>query len=219
MTNYTTLTFAVPDLPSTDEDGPYKKRWEKISAITPEQYSSLQILHRRDDWHTTAPIPSAEIGEKDLETQKNAMDVIMEFLKQDKLSSIYAGHIVTRILAAQTWDTCMLTNYSLDALDQIHPIPLDSAETPDFCRAPPRVMTIAVTEDNFTDVALQFARARDMITGNIKTKFSEAYTDYMLNETTTHPKTTASRGFVRASRDHDSAVAAVTRRYPRTEDN
>ena len=142
MTNYTTLTFAVPDLPSTDEDMPYKKRWEAISAITPQQYSSLQILHKRDDWQTTAPTPSPEIGEKDLETQKNAMDVLMEYLKQDKLSSIYAGHIVSRILAEQVWGNSMLDNYSLDALDRIHPIPLDSAETPEFCRAPPRVMTI-----------------------------------------------------------------------------
>ena len=189
--------------------------------MTPSQYSSLQILHQRDDWHTLTPTPSEELGEKDLETQKNAMDVIMEFLKKDKLSSIYAGHLLSRILAAQTWDHRLFKEnfHSLDALDEIYPIMNNSAETPDFCRAPPRVMTIAVTEDNFTDVALQFARARDMITGTIKTKFSAAYTDYMLNETTTHPKTTASRGFVRASRAHESAVAAVTRRYPRTQNN
>ena len=42
--------------------------------MTPSQYSSLQILHQRNDWDTLAPTPSEELGEKDLETQKNAMD-------------------------------------------------------------------------------------------------------------------------------------------------
>ena len=228
---YALLTYALPDIQATDlpEAIGHKKRWQPIARMYPSAYLAAQLTlpgveeaeewkKENCNWFDEDPVITEDLNEKTLETQQNAVNTLLECIEENTLSGILAARLLTALNASEVWLTSpdfekhrphckqlpdIQTEYPLEA-------PLDLEQH----RHRPTAVTIAIPQDNFVDVALQYARSRDMITGRINTRYSKAYKEFMLaTHTAPHPKSTASRSVVRTNKKSESAVCAVTRRY------
>ena len=225
------MTYAIPDLHEhrTPMERAYELRWRPIERITSSAYLAAQLTLPGDEepgkwkkencnWFQIDPVMTKDLPEKNLETQENAVKMLIECIEQNSMSGILAARLLTALNTSEVWLTspdfekhrrhCAQLPELRENFPTFLPVDFDQHQ------APPTAITIAIPQDNFIDVALQYARSRDLITGRINTRYTQAYKEFMLaTRTAPNPKSTASRGVVRADRKSESAVCAVTRRY------
>ena len=176
------LSFASPKPPHNIH--PQDRHIKTVATTLPDPFFgalSTLVIVDPDKWtipDSYSDLPELCLQPKALESQSTMVEDLKAYMKQGTLHPATAFSLLQTLSLYDLWQTIP---------HEVHGY-IRPPRSPKYLNmegpteAEPHLRALMINQENFVDVALQFARGRDLITGTVATNFQKTYAQHMFHK-------------------------------------